>query len=179
MIPITIKSDVGEIILEAQAVAEDIPEMLENDFAEDAINIMTEIPRNYIPAMHRKAPQQTSNRATGRLWSGWGRRRNVHTTNPASTLDDNIAEIDTSGDSVEISVGTRVRYAGYVDIGAPMGQGRPAYMFSLAGNAQIEMELERAIEYYTDKLIDDRMRTGASLRARGRLRDVAGRFLPN
>ena len=174
-----VTSNLGDAILDLRRMAEDLPETMEDDFAQDAVNIMTDIPRNYMPAAHRHEEQQSPNtRATGRLWSGWGERRNVQTTNPASTDADNVVEIVRSQDEVDIKVGTTIRYAGYVNVGRPFGQGRPAYSFTEKGNEQIEYELQRAIEFYADELIEEeKLSVGSSIRARGRQRDVMGRFI--
>ena len=176
---IEIESNGHLVKADLMQLADSLDEELLDQFANDAANIMTEIPRNYIPARHRRQEmQRTTDTATGRLWSGWGERRNVQTNNPASTSLDNLVEIRKSSGSVEVIVGTRVPYAGYVNIGAPRGQGRPEYLFTERGNAQIEYELEKAVQFYADELIgDERLSVGSSIRARGRRRDIRGRFI--
>ena len=180
MLKVNASTNVDEVTLQLRNLADELPDALADDFAQDALNILTEIPRNYIPANHRRAPgQKPDSRAMGRLWSGWGVRRRVFTTNPESTIDDNIAEMHRHGDDIEIEVGTRIRYAGYVNVGAPTDQNRYPYLFTERGEDLIEYELNKALEYYMDDLIDEeRISVGSSIRARGRDRDELGRFLP-
>lgn len=173
---IHITSDVGRVSLEIQQMAEDMPQVAEA-YAEDALYIMTEIPKKYIPAAHRKqSMQRTTKTATGRLWSGWGARLNVQTNNPASGPGDNIAVIKKTQGAVEVEVGTNIRYAHYVDYGLGRGY-HPLYLFSERGGDEIEQELKRAEDYYMKELTSkDRQRIGASIRSRRRIRTTLGRF---
>ena len=175
MVQLHIESNIDDVLVGLDASVDDFPEHVEA-FAQDAINIMTDIPRKYIPARHRRADmQRTTETATGRLWSGFGRRTNVQTANPDSSPEDNIANIEKSGDEIRIEVGTNVPYSGYVNIGV----NTPEYLFTQRGNEEIERELEKAIEFYANALsAEETKRVGSSIRARGRQRDIGGRFLP-
>ena len=173
---VTIHSNAEAAIIDLTQMQGEMSTKMLDDFAEDAKNIMTEIPRNFMPAAHREHPAQKD--PTGRLWSGWGERRNVQTSNPESSATDNIADVERIGDSVRVSVGTTIRYAGYVNLGRPEGQGRFQYDFTEHGSEQIEIELQRSIEYHMDQLIGDEKRSvGSSLHARGRSREASGRFM--
>lgn len=167
----------GVVALEFAAMADDFPDTME-DFAQDALFTMTEIPRKYIPARHRKqALQRTTKTATGRLWSSWGRRDAVRTDNPDSSEFDNVAEITKEGDTFKIAVGTNVHYAAYVNEGRPFGSNRPEYLFSERGTDEIEQELEDRMSLHMDRLIG-KEKTSATLSrlARTQGRSVSGRF---
>ena len=179
MINLKVDSNAEEVYIDIQASADRFPEAMQA-FADDAVNIMTEIPRLYIPARHRRADRQkTTETSTGRLWRGWGRRgRGFSVGNDESSIADNIAWVDVNGEDVNVTVGTTIPYAGYVNVGQPFGQDRPEYLFSERGNEQVEKELEKALEYYAG-LLDpaEQRRVGPSIKARGRDRSASGRFL--
>lgn len=174
MIIVDIESNVGEVVNSFELLTENIPGA-SLDFAEDALNIMTNLPRRFIPAAHRLAPQQRKREtATGRLWSGWGRRINEQTDNPMSSPADNLAEIITTNGKTTVRAGTNTPYAHYVDEGRPFGQGRPIYNFSGEAQGEIEDQIEKAEEVYADKLIgEERTRAKLSLHA-GRFRRSRG-----
>ena len=170
---ISITSNAEEVALETDVIIEGFPDMVEA-FADDVINVMTQIPRKYIPAKHRKQQlQRTTKTATGRLWSGWGKRSDVNTVNPKSNILDNIAYIESKSDGNVIHVGTDVPYAHHVD----QGRNTPEYLFSERGNEEIEIELNKLIDYHSGKLIG-REKTSVRSRRQSRTqkRDVLGRF---
>ena len=178
MVELNVKSNGEEVAFKFEKDVFEFPEAIE-EFAEDAVGIITEIPRNYMPARHRRqSMQHRLESATGRLWSGWGRRNNIQTINSDSSFVDNIATIEKTGEEVRVQVGTTVPYAGFVDVGAPFEQNRPEYLFTHRGNDLIEKELEKLIQYYTSGLsAEERRSVGPSIRARSRSRDVGGRFI--
>ena len=173
---IAITSEAGNVSLEIKKMAEDMPDVIE-EYAKDTLYIMTEIPKKYMPAAHRKQSlQRTTETATGRLWSGWGARINVQTNNPESTPGDNIAIIRKSQNGISVEVGTNIRYSHYVDYGLGKGN-HPLYLYSERGNEEINKELKLAEDYYMGELTSkNRQRIGASIRARSRRRSISGRF---
>ena len=170
---INISSNVGVVEIEIEKTIEELPDTLE-DFANDAINTMTEVPRKYIPARHRKQRlQRTVKTATGRLWSGWGKRTNVHTINPMSNELDNVAQVEKTSTGSKVLVGTNIRYASYVDEGI----NTPEYLFSQRGNAEIEQELDKLMNYHSDRLIGkEKVSAIRSRLARTQGRTALGRF---
>ena len=170
---INVSSNIGEVQIDIEATIEELPNTLE-DFAHDAINVMTEIPRKYIPARHRRQRlQRTTDTATGRLWSGWGRRTNVYTDNPLSNELDNVARVEKTSTGSNIFVGTNIRYSSYVNEGV----NTPEYLFSERGNEEIQTELDKLMNYHSDRLIGkERISAMRSRLARTQGRTTLGRF---
>ena len=170
---INVSSNIGTVEIEIEKTIEELPDTLE-DFAYDAINVMTEIPRKYIPARHRRQRlQRTTDTATGRLWSGWGKRTNVQTVNPLSNELDNVAHVEKSPSGSKVFVGTNIRYAPYVDEGV----NTPEYLFSRRGDSEIEEELDKLMDFHSDRLIGkERVSATRSRLARTQGRTTLGRF---
>ena len=179
-------------LVEIRALAQNFSNVMD-DFAEDALEVLTDIPRKYIPARHRTAAlQKRAETATGRLWSGWGIRRRVHAyptyfigkyeypaQPPGSVTSDNIAEIQKMGGVYKLTVGTNVPYANYVNEGRPRWHnGRPVYDFTEAANEEVSEKLDELFESYTNEAVGTKrvaaLRQG--IRSRRQAKNIAGRF---
>ncbi len=156
-----------------------IPEYAE-ELADDILRIYTNTVRKHIPAGHRLAPGQKQ-LSTGRLWSGFGDRdAGVQTSNPASTLADNVAIIRRrKGRSVRFHViaGTNVPYAAYVNDGRGQGA-RHRYAFMEQG----AKEAEAIILPHADQKLQEMLTPGERGRAKktfsvaAQRRTLLGRF---
>jgi len=157
-----------------------LPEALQRA-GEDIAAILTQETKNLIPAAHRTAPgQKTTETATGRLWSSWGVPDEVRTDNPDYDPSDNIHEVRVTRANVIVNVGTKVRYAEYVNDGRPEGGDIPryTYFFREGGRANAAS----AVRDVFDKHVNEAMTPIESLSAVRRFnaarqkRSVSGRF---
>ena len=193
---ISIDSD----LIELQSVLENYTNKgLENTvdkISAQAVQVMTESVREFMPAGHRlatKSPgniQRTTKTASGRLWSGWGVRQQVahddsgsKKKNPSSDGDNYwaIKKISTGSTIIHrITTGTTIPYSEYVDEGKPRWhKGRPKYDFKKYGRQKargIIQEFAR-VQLSADVSQVTKRRASQSLQAKGQPRDVGGRFV--
>ena len=162
------------------------------DFVESVAYTITQKVRNYIPAQHRQAPGQTDRyhtTATGRLWSGFGVRRDVKTTAPEHP-EDNIFRIRKTSQGATLELGTRIRYAIYVSQGRPSWhKGRTAYGFQMMTEVYLDYddeEIREQLEYFQARVLRDfsgigdgrsRRSRASSIQSRRRLRNRLGQFV--
>ncbi len=144
--------------------------------------IITNLGRKYIPAKHRLAPGQKSTQtATGRLWSSWGKGE-IATDNPDFNKSDQVRIIRKRvgrNARIQIIIGTKVPYAKKVNDGRPDGQGRTAYGFAEKASQEAAILAKDVLEERITPILETgNVTTGARKRFNSakQKRSLLGRF---
>lgn len=155
-----------------------LPDAIEKN-AEDAARIMVTQVRKYIPAYHRKLPQQ-KRKSSGRLWSSFGIPDKRVKEGEYFDPSDAVLKIKKgSGKQLKfyVTVGTKVYYGPYANYGIGPGN-RIAYYFIENGADDARDIIADKLEYSIEESLRPDVKKSITSRftAATQTRDARGRF---